>query len=39
MKNFSSFNLHLYTDILFGKGIEKETGRMIRKQALSPAHS
>jgi len=31
MKNFTNFNLHLYTDILFGKGTEKETGRMIRK--------
>jgi alcohol dehydrogenase YqhD (iron-dependent ADH family) len=31
MKNFTNFNLHLYTDILFGKGTEKETGRMVRK--------
>ncbi|MDR1802929.1 MAG: iron-containing alcohol dehydrogenase [Treponema sp.] len=31
MKNFTNFNLHLYTDILFGKDTEKETGRMIRK--------
>jgi alcohol dehydrogenase YqhD (iron-dependent ADH family) len=31
MKNFTNFNLHLYTDILYGKGTEKETGRMIRK--------
>ena len=31
MKNFANFNLHLYTDILFGKETEKETGKMIRK--------
>ena len=31
MKNFSNFSLHLYTDILFGKDTEKETGKMIRK--------
>ena len=31
MKNFTNFNLYLYTDILFGKGTENETGRMIRK--------
>ena len=31
MKNFSNFNLCLYTDILFGKDTEKETGKMILK--------
>ena len=31
MKNFTNFNLHLYTDIIFGKGTEAETGKMIRK--------
>ncbi|MDR0497085.1 MAG: iron-containing alcohol dehydrogenase [Treponema sp.] len=31
MKNFTNFYLYLYTDILFGKDTEKETGRMIRK--------
>jgi len=31
MKNFSNFNLCLYTDVLFGKNTEKETGKMIRK--------
>jgi alcohol dehydrogenase YqhD (iron-dependent ADH family) len=31
MKNFTNFNLHLYTDILFGKDTEKEAGKMIRK--------
>ena len=31
MKHFTNFNLHLYTDILFGKGTENETGMMIRK--------
>ena len=31
MKNFSNFNLYLYTDILFGKDTEKEAGRMILK--------
>jgi alcohol dehydrogenase YqhD (iron-dependent ADH family) len=31
MKNFTNFNFYLYTDILFGKDTEKETGRMIRK--------
>ena len=31
MKNFTNFNLYLYTDILFGKGTEKEVGRMLRK--------
>ena len=31
MKNFTNFNLHLYTDILFGKDTEKQAGKMIRK--------
>ena len=31
MKNFANFSLYLYTDILFGKDTEKETGKMIRK--------
>jgi len=31
MKNFANFNLQIYTDILFGKDTEKETGRLIRK--------
>ena len=31
MKNFTNFNLCLYTDILFGKDTEKEAGKMIRK--------
>ena len=31
MKNFTNFNFYLYTDILFGKGTEKETGKMVRK--------
>ena len=31
MKNFTNFNFHLYTDILFGKDTEKEAGKMIRK--------
>ena len=31
MKNFMNFNLYLYTDILFGKDTEKETGKMVRK--------
>jgi len=31
MKIFSNFNLCLYTDVLFGKDTEKETGKMIRK--------
>jgi len=31
MKKFTNFNLYLYTDILFGKDTEKETGKMIRK--------
>ena len=31
MKNFTNFNIYLYTDILFGKDTEKEAGKMIRK--------
>jgi alcohol dehydrogenase YqhD (iron-dependent ADH family) len=31
MKNFTSYNLFLYTDILFGKDIENQAGKMIRK--------
>ena len=31
MKNFTGYNLCLYTDTLFGKDTEKEAGRMIRK--------
>ena len=31
MKIFHNFNLYLYTDILFGKETEKETGNMIKK--------
>jgi len=31
MKNFTNFSLYLYTDILFGRETEKETGKMIRK--------
>ena len=31
MKNFHNYNLYLFTDILFGKDTEKETGKMIRK--------
>ena len=31
MKNFTNYSLFLYTDILFGRDTEKETGRMIRK--------
>ena len=31
MKRFTNFNLYLYTDILFGRDTEKETGRMVRK--------
>ncbi|MCL2092669.1 MAG: iron-containing alcohol dehydrogenase [Treponema sp.] len=31
MKNFTNFQLYLYTDILFGQETEKEAGRMIRK--------
>ena len=31
MKNFTSYNIHFYTDILFGKGTENDTGRMILK--------
>lgn len=31
MKNFTNYDLWLYTDILFGKDTEKESGRMVRK--------
>ena len=31
MKNFTNFNLYLYTDILFGKDTEKEAAKMVRK--------
>jgi alcohol dehydrogenase YqhD (iron-dependent ADH family) len=31
MKNFTSFSLRMYTDILFGKGTEAEAAGMIRK--------
>ena len=31
MKNFVNYNFCPYTDILFGKDTEKETGKMIRK--------
>ncbi|MCL2601647.1 MAG: iron-containing alcohol dehydrogenase, partial [Treponema sp.] len=31
MKQISNFNFCLYTDILFGKDTEKETGKMIKK--------
>jgi alcohol dehydrogenase YqhD (iron-dependent ADH family) len=31
MKNFTNFDLYLYTDILFGKDTENEAGKMIRK--------
>jgi len=31
MKNFFNFNLYLYTDILFGRDTEKQTGKLIRK--------
>ena len=31
MKNFNNFSFYLYTDILFGKDTENETGKMIRK--------
>ncbi|MDR2096141.1 MAG: iron-containing alcohol dehydrogenase [Treponema sp.] len=31
MKTFTNFSFHMYTDILFGKDTEKETGNMIRK--------
>jgi alcohol dehydrogenase len=31
MKNFTNFSFYPYTDILFGKETEKETGKMIRK--------
>lgn len=31
MKEFTNFSFHMYTDILFGKGTEKETGAMVKK--------
>ena len=31
MKNFTGFNWHLYTDIIFGRDTEKEAGRMVRR--------
>ena len=31
MADFQIFNIHLYTDILFGKDTEKEAGKMIKK--------
>jgi len=31
MKNFTGYNIYLYTDILFGKETEKEAAAMIRK--------
>jgi len=31
MKKFNNWDLYLYTDILFGKDTEKETGKMVRK--------
>ena len=31
MKNFTGYNLHFYTDILFGRGTENQAGKMIRK--------
>ena len=31
MKNFTNFSYHAYTDMLFGKNTEEETGKMIRK--------
>ena len=31
MKNFVNFSFYPYTDILFGKNTEEETGKMIRK--------
>ncbi|MDR1058778.1 MAG: iron-containing alcohol dehydrogenase, partial [Treponema sp.] len=31
MKNYSIFQLRLYTDILFGKGTENEAGKLVRK--------
>jgi len=31
MKHFTNFGFYPYTDILFGKGTEKETAKMIRK--------
>jgi alcohol dehydrogenase YqhD (iron-dependent ADH family) len=31
MKNFTNFSFHMYTDILFGRGVEAEAANMIRK--------
>ncbi len=31
MKQFSSFNLHLYTEIVFGKETEAQTGELVKK--------
>ncbi|MCL2833830.1 MAG: iron-containing alcohol dehydrogenase [Treponema sp.] len=31
MKNFTGYSLYFYTDILFGRGTETQTGKMIRK--------
>ena len=31
MKNFVNFSLCLYTEVIFGKETEKETGKMVRK--------
>jgi alcohol dehydrogenase YqhD (iron-dependent ADH family) len=31
MKNFVNFSYHMYTEIVFGKGTEAETARLIRK--------
>ena len=31
MKHFANFNLCLYTDVLFGKGVESDAGKMIVK--------
>jgi alcohol dehydrogenase YqhD (iron-dependent ADH family) len=31
MKQFSNFNLHLYTEIVFGKGTEAQAGQLVKK--------
>jgi alcohol dehydrogenase YqhD (iron-dependent ADH family) len=31
MKTFTGYNIHLYTDILFGRGTEAEAARMVKK--------
>ncbi|MDR2156369.1 MAG: iron-containing alcohol dehydrogenase [Clostridiales Family XIII bacterium] len=31
MKTFSNFNFHMYTEIVFGRGVEAQTGTLIRK--------